>query len=328
MNNLGSTSHNPLVSVVVATYNSSETVIETLESIKAQTYKNIELIVSDDCSCDNTFEIVSQWIDENKSRFVHAELVTAVRNTGVSGNFHRGIVKSKGEWIKSIAGDDLLIPTTIEEYIGFVSNNAEEVRMCVCDVECFTTEGNIDKIEKNIIKRYDRCFEKEHETYPQQRKRIVEELVFVGPTYFYSRELYNEVGGFKEKYGCAEEWPFVYEVIRKGNRIYAIDHKLVRYRVQSGTISQTRYMYGFNKRYFDGFFRFYFEKLFWGAIKGGHPLTAWHNALWFLSIKCICYVKNEKIQILAKRLLMMFSPLTYIHKIKNTFNFRAKEKNN
>ena len=327
MNNLGSTSHNPLVSVVVATYNSSETVIETLESIKAQTYNNIELIVSDDCSCDNTIEIVSQWIDENKSRFINAELVTAVRNTGISGNFHRGIINSKGEWIKSIAGDDFLIPTAIEEYVGFVSNNPENVRMCVCDVECFATSKDINEIDKDV-ERYNLYFEKEKEAYLQQRKRVIHELVFVGPTYFYSRELYSEVGGFKEKYGCAEEWPFVYEVIMRGNRIYAIEKKLVRYRAQSGTISQTRYMFGFNKRYFDGYFRFYFEKLFWGAIKGGHPLTAWHNALWFLSIKCRYYVKNEKIKGIIKSFLMMFSPLTYIHKIQNIFNYRAKGNNN
>ena len=49
----------PLVSIVVATYNSAKTVIETLESIKAQTYDNIELIVSDDCSQDNTIDVVS-----------------------------------------------------------------------------------------------------------------------------------------------------------------------------------------------------------------------------------------------------------------------------
>lgn len=321
MNNLGSTSHNPLVSVVVATYNSSETVIETLESIKAQTYNNIELIVSDDCSCDNTIEIVSQWIDENKSRFVHAELVTAVRNTGISGNFHRGIIKSKGEWIKSIAGDDFLIPTAIEEYVGFVSNNAENVRMCVCDVECFATSKDINEIDKDV-ERYNLYFEKEKEAYLQQRKRVIHELVFVGPTYFYSRELYSEVGGFKEKYGCAEEWPFVYEVIRKGNRIYTIDKKLVRYRIQTNSVSHSFGIHELpNKHYFDGQFKFFIEKRFLGLIRAGYPLIAWHYILYFSSVKCRYHIKNEKIQILVKRLLMMFSPLTYIHKIKSCGRF-------
>ena len=51
----------PLVSIVVITYNSAEYVLETLESAKAQTYQNIELIVSDDCSADNTVETCSRW---------------------------------------------------------------------------------------------------------------------------------------------------------------------------------------------------------------------------------------------------------------------------
>ena len=44
----------PLVTIAVVTYNSSQTILETLESVKEQTYKNIELIISDDCSSDNT----------------------------------------------------------------------------------------------------------------------------------------------------------------------------------------------------------------------------------------------------------------------------------
>jgi alpha-1,3-rhamnosyltransferase len=71
-----SNSSNPLVSIVVITYNSSSYVIETLESIKAQTYQNIELIVSDDCSKDKTVDVCKKWIEKNKQRFVRTELIT------------------------------------------------------------------------------------------------------------------------------------------------------------------------------------------------------------------------------------------------------------
>ena len=53
----------PLVSVPVITYNSAKFVLETLESIKAQTYQNIELVISDDCSTDNTVQICRDWVD-------------------------------------------------------------------------------------------------------------------------------------------------------------------------------------------------------------------------------------------------------------------------
>ena len=58
------------VSVLVLSYNSSGTVIETLDSIKNQTYKNLHIFVSDDCSTDDSYAIIEKWISENKSRFL------------------------------------------------------------------------------------------------------------------------------------------------------------------------------------------------------------------------------------------------------------------
>ena len=62
---------NELISVVVVTYNSEKTVIETLDSIASQTYKNIELIVSDDYSKDDTVKRMKLWIEDHKDFFVN-----------------------------------------------------------------------------------------------------------------------------------------------------------------------------------------------------------------------------------------------------------------
>ena len=66
-----------LVSVVVLAYRSADTIIETLESIKKQTYPKIELIVTDDCSPDNTVEVVKNWMRDNKGCLSDMKLVTA-----------------------------------------------------------------------------------------------------------------------------------------------------------------------------------------------------------------------------------------------------------
>ena len=71
---------NPLVSIIVITYNSAKYVLETLESARYQTYQNIELIVSDDCSVDNTVEICNNWIKKNSNRFARVELITVNKN--------------------------------------------------------------------------------------------------------------------------------------------------------------------------------------------------------------------------------------------------------
>ena len=116
---------NPLVSIPIVTYNSATYIIETLESVKNQTYQNIELIVSDDCSTDDTVAKCREWIEINKERFGRAEVLTAERNTGVSTNLNRAEAACKGEWVKFLDGDDLLLPTCVEDYIEYVSAHPE-----------------------------------------------------------------------------------------------------------------------------------------------------------------------------------------------------------
>ena len=74
--------HMNLVSVVVVVYNSSETVVETLDTILKQTYRNIELIVTDDCSTDDTVKIVKSWMIENHKRFARCGIVKNKKNFG------------------------------------------------------------------------------------------------------------------------------------------------------------------------------------------------------------------------------------------------------
>src|SRR4051794_20989340 len=98
----------PFVSIIVFTYNSSNYVVETLESAKAQTYRNIELIVSDDGSTDETIPLCLDWLTKNKQEFLRAEIITVEKNTGIPANCNRGVKAAAGEWVKLIAGDDIL----------------------------------------------------------------------------------------------------------------------------------------------------------------------------------------------------------------------------
>lgn len=139
----------PLVSVHVFTYNSSKTVVETLGSIYNQTYPNLELIVSDDCSPDNTVEICREWIETHKDRFVRTKLLTFEKNTGVSANMNRGADACQGEWVKDIAGDDILLPDCVETYVDYVREHPDAV--CVfANVEVF---GD-DEEDKRFMEEY------------------------------------------------------------------------------------------------------------------------------------------------------------------------------
>ena len=80
-----------LVTVLVVSYQSEKFIIETLNSVFCQSYPNIELIISDDCSDDNSFQIASDWLKINSTRFVQSKLIKSEKNLGTSANINRGL---------------------------------------------------------------------------------------------------------------------------------------------------------------------------------------------------------------------------------------------
>ena len=102
-----------LVSVVVQAYNSADTIVRTLESVKAQDYEKIELIVTDDKSTDQTIEEVAAWLEKNQERFCQTQLVTAKVNTGIPGSNNRALRHVTGAYAEFLAADDCMAPNAI-----------------------------------------------------------------------------------------------------------------------------------------------------------------------------------------------------------------------
>lgn len=106
-----STKNNPLVSILIPTYNSSKYLGQCLESALAQTYKNIEIIVHDDASTDGTKQLLSKYQD-SRLRIIQTD-----KNHGMIGGWNYIQSKAKGKYIKFLASDDLLAPTCVSELI-------------------------------------------------------------------------------------------------------------------------------------------------------------------------------------------------------------------
>lgn len=230
-----------LVSVSVITYNSSKTVLETLESIKAQTYQNLELIVSDDCSTDNTVEICRNWIEQNKDRFVRTELLTVDKNTGVAGNCNRAEAACQGEWVKGIAGDDILVEDCIESCVDYV-NSCQDVAFLFGKLSAFGEN-------KEFVRDKERGFEYSFFSLtPKQQldKLMMDGNVLPAPAFFYNRKKYNELHQDNDtRIPLIEDWPMWINMLEKGARFDFIDKVIVLYRI--GGISTQTYM---SKNYF------------------------------------------------------------------------------
>ena len=105
----------PLVTFVVTSYNYEIYILKTLESIKAQTYKNFEIIVVDDCSSDNSCEIIEDFISDNQD--LKITLIKNETNQGQLASMIRGLENAKGQFISFIDSDDILLPEYAQSHI-------------------------------------------------------------------------------------------------------------------------------------------------------------------------------------------------------------------
>lgn len=218
----------PLVSVPVITYNSSATVIETLDSVFNQTYPNIELIVSDDCSTDDTIELCRNWIEKNKGRFVGAKILTVEKNSGTSANCNRAEDACKGEWVKEIAGDDVLLPNCITDFVEYVQEHPESVYVFARIKVFGASEEECQRYEKEV---FDPAFFQL--TSEQQLEKLIFDRNYIpSATCFYNRQKKDECGVRNdERIPLLEDWPKWINLLKAGVKFNFVDKVLVKYRI-------------------------------------------------------------------------------------------------
>ena len=216
----------PLISIIIITYNSSKYVVETLESAKAQTYQNIELIISDDSSTDNTIEICKNWIEINTERFVKTELITVKKNSGISSNCNRGLYATKGDWVKIIAGDDILLENCITDFTNYcIKNNNIKI---IFGRIYYLQNKTLKEDEVNIFY-----------SLPQNEQfiKILKGSGVPAQACFFNRITLIDLGGFDEKYKFIEDAPLWVKASEKGIYFHFINKFVAKYRLHDNNIS-------------------------------------------------------------------------------------------
>lgn len=108
---------NDLVSIIMPSYNTGGYIKKSVESVLAQTYENWELIIVDDCSTDNTDEVIAQLSDP-RIRYLKNE-----KNSGAAVSRNKALREAKGRWIAFLDSDDLWAPEKLEKQIQFMKRN-------------------------------------------------------------------------------------------------------------------------------------------------------------------------------------------------------------
>ena len=107
-----------LVSIIMPSYNTASLIDESIQSVLSQSYNDWELIIVDDCSHDNTDQVVEPYLSDKRIKYLKNE-----KNSGAAVSRNRALREAKGKWIAFLDSDDLWMPVKLEKQIKFMEKN-------------------------------------------------------------------------------------------------------------------------------------------------------------------------------------------------------------
>lgn len=210
----------PLISVVMSCYNADRWLVESIESVLNQTWKDFEFIIVDDGSTDETGRIIARYAAED-GRIVPI----SKPNTGLSDSLNFGIAYARGEWVARLDADDISEQTRLARQVQVVHENPSIVLLG----SGFSVIGENSAAKGRVFR------------YPSNHSIIVNRLSKLGPVFphsssFYRTKVVRAVGGYRTRLQRAQDidlWLRLSEV----GEICCIDSPLVKIRKHSAQIS-------------------------------------------------------------------------------------------
>lgn len=198
-----------LVSVVISNYNNADYLNDCLDALLKQTYKNMEIIIVDDNSTDNSNFIISEWISKNKEKFPKEDFVTVVRlsrNTGFSGAVTCGLFHARGEFIAIHDSDDISNVERIEKQVSYLTNHPE-LYAVGCNYATFNNENHTPVYMDNGL-RYGA--ENIKDVYARGGNAVCY------GTILFRAEIFDTIGGLTRKIEGAEDYEFITKLLPFG----------------------------------------------------------------------------------------------------------------
>ena len=216
----------PTISVIVPTFNRACIITKTIESVINQTYQDIEIIVVDDCSTDNTEEIIKELQKHDKRiRYIrHKE------NKGAGTARNTGIEEAKGIYIALQDSDDEWLPEKLEKQMQVFETVSADVGVV------YSGAWRIKNNEKTYIPFY-RIKQKQGDIH----KELLRENFIITPSLLIKRMCFAKVGFFEESLSYFEDWEFLIRVAKYFNFRYVDEPLLISY-YTSGGVNETTFL--------------------------------------------------------------------------------------
>jgi len=228
----------PLVSVVIPSYNHKRFLQKCFDSVAAQTYRNIEVVIVDDCSADGSTSEIERLIQNVswKSRFPQkTQFQTFTKNQGAHAALNYGITKANGDIIALLNSDDMYHPERIKYIVDAMQNKKSEF--------VFSGVEYVDESDRNVTNshpvahRYF-CTQKLISQYPSLGFACLICNVSISTGNFaFTKALFNRVGEFRN-YRYCHDWDFLLRSILHTEPLF-LEQDLYYYRFHGKNTFET-----------------------------------------------------------------------------------------
>ncbi|MGL5575947.1 MAG: glycosyltransferase [Sarcina sp.] len=220
------------VSIIMGIYNCEKTLDEAINSIEQQTYKNWELIMCDDGSSDQTYNIAQKYKVKYEDKII---LLKNEENKGLNYTLNKCLKNVKGDYIARMDGDDISIKERFKKQVNFLNNN-REIDIVSSDMIYFDSEGEWG--ESNIVEK-------------PTKDTFVQGTPFCHAPCMVRKEAYMSVGGYTEEDRLlrVEDYHLWIKMYTKGYKGMNIKEPLYKMRDDRNAYSRRKYKYRINEAY-------------------------------------------------------------------------------
>ena len=181
---------NKKISIILATYNGSKYLRQSIESCLNQTYRNIELIIVDDASTDETPAIISSYADKRITALRHE------KNRGLPSSLNTGFKASMGDYLTWTSDDNYYLPEAMEKLASALASSP-----------------GTDFIYSDYWGYYQDSGKKDYRILPEILN--LKELNEAGPCFLYTRRVYETLGGYSRKYIYVEDYDYWIRITKR-----------------------------------------------------------------------------------------------------------------
>jgi glycosyltransferase involved in cell wall biosynthesis len=210
---------NSIVSIIIPCYNREKFICESIDSALSQTYTNIEVVVVNDGSTDNSHQVISSRY-QNKIKYIQQ------KNSGASVARNSAIKASIGEWILTLDSDDCISPTYVEDAVQLIEHEKTLVT-----ARAFFFDAHMNKLDTAWP------------TGDLQNKKITLESIMqenqVVTTSLFNKKMWLKSGGYNKNLIRGEDWEFWVNLVSLGAEVKYLtkNEPYLKYRIHSDNIS-------------------------------------------------------------------------------------------